>query len=353
MKFLYCLIFGFISSQSLVHAQSTDTQPPQREIHNQNLQELSSEDIQQTQRDFERKYEFVRGQQGTEFWRHKESGIVFIDNFEYDDESLEPNQNIRIFDEQEGKVKTISPTDPMYRRYSVLYGYFQSDKRGYDAVKIVEMERRQQQHQQATRGANSQNKNFFQKIAKKVRIIGGILASLGIASEVAEGSTSLNEIPARLADESTFSHPVTDSDTVKYRIDDLLEDLKTDIQKLDPKTKFSQERQRLNNELRSLYTDVQMDTALQNEEKVRYLRTIAQIQDLAQPPLRNFPQYRRDRRGSSRGTQGTQGSLDRESQEPQTHFVRPTRGIASVPVSESDSESTSLQCSCSCTKQEK
>ena len=63
----------------------------------------------------------------------------------------------------------------------------------------------------------------------------------------------------------------------------LLENLKTDVQKLDPETIFSQERQRLNNELRSLYTDVQMDTGFSNEERERYLGRLQKFRTLPNP----------------------------------------------------------------------
>ena len=65
-----------------------------------------------------------------------------------------------------------------------------------------------------------EGREIGRKLAKRLGLLGGILASLGIASEVAEGSTHYSEVPGRLADESVFSHSVTSSDTVKYRIDE-------------------------------------------------------------------------------------------------------------------------------------
>ena len=243
-------------------------------------------------------YQYMGTQRGKELFKDEKTGIVFLDT-EGDTVLMRGGNKPDLPIYEDGQIKMIDVTDPRYKE-------IERARRDLVEQRAIQADASRLREQRITqRNSNRQTgfRNLLKNIKKRFGKIVGILASLGIASEVVEGSTSLNEVPARFADESTFSHPVTDSDTVKYHIDDMLEDLKTNIQKLDPETIFSQERQRLNNELRSLYTDVQTDTALQDEEKARYLRTIAEMQDFAQPPLRNFPQYRRDRRSRSEGTQ--------------------------------------------------
>ena len=92
-----------------------------------------------------------------------------------------------------------------------------------------------------------------------------------------------------------------DLDNGDIPVEDYLQNLKTSVQRLDPNKPFSQERQGLNNELRSVRRQIREDESLTNEEKQQYLRTIGEIIAIVQPPSppRNPPRQRRRR--ASRG----------------------------------------------------
>ena len=75
-------------------------------------------------------------------------------------------------------------------------------------------------------------------------------------------------------------------------VEDYLQNLKIGAQKVASSTRtFSKERQGLKKELDIIYTDVQTDESLSDNEKQGFLRNIAEIRDIVQPPNapRNSP----------------------------------------------------------------
>ena len=174
----------------------------------------------------------------------------------------------------------------------------------------------------------------------------GAIVGLGIALfEFIKTDLSASEalkIGSQLIDETLLSAELGGDPP----IGDYLQNLKIAAQHLNPRKRFSQKRQGLSNQLRTVYANIQEDQSLADEEKVEYLRIIEEIQETVQPSSapRHPPSYRNRRSKGSRGI-----SLNNREGEPTEpiNLTTPTRGLASF------SESKSLQCSCSCIEQEK
>ena len=112
-------------------------------------------------------------------------------------------------------------------------------------------------------------------------------------------ASELENLAGSLIGEALYSKDLDSSD---LPFEDYLQNLKTAAQKLSSTRIFSKERQSLTNELNSVSTDIQADESLSDEEKQQYLKTIAEVQDIVQPPSPpRHPPNHRNRRGTSGG----------------------------------------------------
>lgn len=258
-------------------------------------QHLSSRDIPGYQ---------YRGQiEGMDMWRDRKSGVTFVDNTRTQ-LIRDGKPSVSIF--EDGRVKVIDSRNPRYTELITvredLNQQKRIDRRSREQRSVQRDRNGQIRTSQQVSPQSPQRLSLLRRFVKSIKGIGMIIASLGIASEVVEGSTHWSDVPARLGEEAfSGDSEQIDGGTISFKIDNMLERLKADVQKLDPEKKFSQGRQRLNNALRTLYTDVQTDTGFSNEEKEHYLNKIAEIQDIAQPSLRSFPQRPPNRRSRGEG----------------------------------------------------
>lgn len=157
-----------------------------------------------------------------------------------------------------------------------------------------------------------------EKLLKMMPWFKKILAVGTIAYEILTGDVEAKELPARLADESMLSTTVSAGD---LPVTDYLDNLKIAAQRVNETAPlFSEDRQRLRNQLNTVYTDIQEDPSLSYQERQEYLQKIAEIQDIVQPPNppRN-PPTRRDQHHRSQGILG--------EHQPTNNSV-PLRGIA-------------------------
>ena len=137
---------------------------------------------------------------------------------------------------------------------------------------------------------------------KNLPYIGRVVAVGSTLYQMLKTDLSANELEnlaGSLIGEVLYSKDLDSSD---LPFEDYLQNLKTAAQKLSSTRIFSKERQSLTNELNSVSTDIQADESLSDEEKQQYLKTIAEVQDIVQPPSPpRHPPNHRNIRGTSGG----------------------------------------------------
>lgn len=128
----------------------------------------------------------------------------------------------------------------------------------------------------------SRSQKMKRHILKKFRWATGLLGAGTIINKLlTEGVQAATDQTGEVIHDTLGGINLSNSD---LPVEDYLQNLKTASQHLDPNKIFSAERQHLSNELRTVYTDIQTDESLTDEEKEQYLKTIAEIQDIVQPP---------------------------------------------------------------------
>ena len=134
--------------------------------------------------------------------------------------------------------------------------------------------------------------NRTKKVLKNIRYIKSITKIGDILHELLKTDLSVSELKdaiGNLIDDATYS---AHFDNAELPLEDYLQSLKITTQNIASNTRiFSKERQGIKNQLNIVYTEIQVDESLSDDEKQRFLRTIAEIRDIAQPPIapRNPP----------------------------------------------------------------
>ena len=140
------------------------------------------------------------------------------------------------------------------------------------------------------------------KALKNLPYVGRVIAVGASLYQMLKTDLSASELESLTGDLIGDALYSKDLDSSDLPLEDYLQNLKIASQHLDPSKTFSQERQHLSNELHAIYTDIQTDESLSDEEKKQYLKTVAEIQDIAQPPTPpRRPPSQRSRRKTSKG----------------------------------------------------
>ena len=239
-------------------------------------------------------YELVRTQGLVNFWRDKESGIIFVDSTS---RSSPYKTNIHIFDEKDGKIKEISPTHSRYAEFKARGEVFLRNKKEHDlrVARIRQEIGRAERVNSKSQGKPTRRRILgtawgklkTSKLGLRLTVAGGILYSI-----LTSGAVKASEISDFALDTLTVHLQGDEVANSDVSLSDYLDNLKKSAEIVDANTPtFSADRQRFRAELYEIATGINTDDDLIRQEKDELLTRITEIRNIVQPPTppRNPP----------------------------------------------------------------